>query len=118
MTVSFSLQQNLATQQYFYRLSFNQMVPKFLMDEFNRLLILYFECGLQSFHSSNAAYLSDMRKPIDDDYEMEPKPLRLDQLYPFLVIFGLQIIISIGAFISELVIHRKRIQHVDPVYGV
>lgn len=76
---------------------------------------MFLENGLKSFYKSNSDFLSGIRKRIHgaDDDSNEWKPLRLDQLHFFLIIYGIQILIAIGTFIAEILVHRKRTREND-----
>lgn len=79
------------------------------------------ESGLLSFHLSYSEYLSKVRLRVEegekDDNEWDPT-LRLDQLYFVLVIYGIQIMIAVCAFVIEMMAHRRqsrRINHHDDI---
>lgn len=91
--------------------TYNGYAPKVIIEKFNRAIAFYMESGLESFHSSFADFLSKIRMRVEDgeiDDDDQPKPLRLDQSFFFLVIYGIQILIAIAAFIAEIIIHRRR----------
>lgn len=92
-----------------YILTYKEFIPKMLIEQFNRAIRLHMESGLESFHSSYSNFVKAIRLRIENgDSGKQPNALRLDQLYFFLTVFGLQIMISIGAFIIEIVVSRCR----------
>lgn len=100
----------------------NKTENKTLVTNLNRAITLHLESGLESFHSSFAKFLSEIKLEVasaerekDDD---QPKLLRLDQLSLFLVVFSIQILIAIGAFIAEIIVHRNRSRRLNQVPDV
>lgn len=68
------------------------------------------ENGFVAFYQSFAEFLSLVRKRVEDsndENEGGPRPLRLDQLYFFFTVYLIQILIAIGAFVTEIVVHRR-----------
>lgn len=89
------------------------------MPEFDQVITSYMESGLESFHMSFSAFLSKLRQRVENgENEEEPQPIRLDQLYFFLIVFGIQIIIAVGAFVAEIVVHRRRFRRVHPIFDI
>lgn len=86
-------------------------VQKFLVEMFNRPGTIFLENGFDAFFTSFAEFLGSIRQRIDhsdDEIENEPKPLRLNQLYLFLMIYWIQTIIAIATFITEIIVHRRQ----------
>lgn len=96
-----------------YVISYNFFAPLVLKKKFNRVIKMFMESGIESFYTSYSDFLSCLRKRINNHDKDEWKPLRLDQLQFFLIIYVIQILIAIGTFIAEILIHRKRTREND-----
>lgn len=79
--------------------------PKRFLDQFNRLSRSMSENGLYKFYSMYSMFLGRIRSPTDIDVA-EFQPLKLEQLYFFVTVFIIQLIIAIIVFITELIVHR------------
>lgn len=98
----------------YFLITYDGYASKRSLDKFRRLFKLMMENGLYRFYLSYSIFLERIRaKGIVEAKEFQP--LKLEQLYFFVTIFIIQMIMAIIVFIIELVVHcmniRRQLRH-------